>query len=110
MCRIPGRSPSVAPKGTDPGRPVFLTAARSGLPVIQCVKPKGPVGASREKDAWGNRSSGNANVLELSAAYDLDKSVQLRAYAGRSGGSMGVASGGEGYRRRYVGVAVTGWF
>jgi tetratricopeptide (TPR) repeat protein len=68
------------------------------------------VGASREEDGWGNRSSGNPNVLELSAAYDLDKSVQLRAYAGGSGGSMGVASGGEGYWRRYVGVAVTGWF
>ena len=66
------------------------------------------VGASREKDGWGNRSSGNPNVLELSAAYDLDKSVQLRAYAGGSGGSMGVASGGEGYWRRYVGLAVTG--
>jgi hypothetical protein len=68
------------------------------------------VGASREKDGWGNRSSGNPNVLELSAAYDLDKSVQLRAYAGGSGGSMGVASGGEGYWRRYAGIAVTGWF
>ncbi len=68
------------------------------------------VGASREEDGWGNRSSGNPNVLELSAAYDLDKSVQLRAYAGGSGGSMGVASGGDGYWRRYVGVAVTGWF
>ena len=68
------------------------------------------VGASREEDGWGNRSSGNPNVLELSAAYDLDKSVQLRAYAGGSGGSMGVASGGEGYWRRYAGVAVTGWF
>ncbi len=68
------------------------------------------VGASREEDGWGNRSSGNPNVLELSAAYDLDKSVQLRAYAGGSGGSMGLASGGEGYWRRYVGVAVTGWF
>jgi tetratricopeptide (TPR) repeat protein len=68
------------------------------------------VGASREKDAWGNRSSGNPNVLELSAVYDLDKSVQLRAYAGGSGGSMGVASGGEGYWRRYAGIAVTGWF
>jgi hypothetical protein len=68
------------------------------------------VGASREEDGWGNRSSGNPNVLELSAAYDLDKSVQLRAYAGGSGGSMGVTGGGEGYWRRYVGVAVTGWF
>ncbi|MGE5162266.1 MAG: hypothetical protein ACM3O5_12220 [Betaproteobacteria bacterium] len=74
------------------------------------LRMKVGVGASREKDGWGNRSSGNPNVLELSATYDLDKSVQLRAYAGGSGGSMGVASGGEGYWRRYVGVAVTGWF
>jgi len=74
------------------------------------LRMKVGVGASSEKDAWGNRSSGNPNVLELSAVYDLDKSVQLRAYAGGSGGSMGVASGGEGYWRRYVGVAITGWF
>jgi hypothetical protein len=34
----------------------------------------------------------------------------MRAYAGGSGGSMGVTSGGEGYWRRYVGIGVTGWF
>jgi len=68
------------------------------------------VGASREEDGWGNRSSGSPNLLELAAACDLDKSMQLRADAGGSGGSMGVASGGEGYWRRHVGVAVTGWF
>ncbi|HET9023003.1 MAG TPA: tetratricopeptide repeat protein [Burkholderiaceae bacterium] len=68
------------------------------------------VGTSREEDAWGNRSTGKPNVLELAAVYDLDKSVQLRAYAGGSGGSMGVTSGGEGYWRRYAGIAITGWF
>lgn len=68
------------------------------------------VGVSREKDGWGNRSSGNPNLIELSATYDIDPSLQLRAYAGGSGGSMGVASGGEGYWRRYAGIVLSGWF
>jgi hypothetical protein len=68
------------------------------------------LGTSREEDAWGNVSRGKPNLLELSVGYDLDKSVRMRAYAGGSGGSMGVASGGEGYWRRYVGIGITGWF
>lgn len=68
------------------------------------------LGTAREQDGWGNRSSGNPNLWELSAGYELDRSVRLRAYAGGSGGTMGVASGGEGYWRRYVGLGLTAWF
>lgn len=68
------------------------------------------LGTAREEDGWGVRSSGNPNLWELSAGYDLHRSLRLRAYAGGSGGSMGVATGGEGYWRRYLGIGVTGWF
>lgn len=68
------------------------------------------LGIAREEDGWGQRSSGHPNLWELSAGYDLHRSLRVHAYAGGSGGSMGVASGGEGYWRRYVGVGVTGWF
>ena len=72
---------------------------------------KAGVGTSREEDGWGNQSTGKPNLLELSAAYDLDKSIKLRAYAGGSGGSAGITtSGGEGYWRRYAGIGITGWF
>lgn len=68
------------------------------------------VGSAREKDGWGNRSSGDPNLWELSAGYDLARSLRLRAWAGGSGGSMGVGSGGEGYWRRFAGIGITGWF
>jgi hypothetical protein len=72
---------------------------------------KAGVGTSREEDGWGNQSTGKPNLLEVSAAYDLDKSIKLRAYAGGSGGSAGITtSGGEGYWRRYAGIGITGWF
>jgi tetratricopeptide (TPR) repeat protein len=68
------------------------------------------VGTARERDGWGNRSSGDPNLWELSAGYDLAPSLRLRAWAGGSGGSMGVGSGGEGYWRRFAGIGITGWF
>lgn len=68
------------------------------------------VGTARETDGWGNRAKGEPNVWELSISYDLARQLKLRAWAGGSGGSMGVGSGGEGYWRRYVGLGVTGWF
>ncbi|MFA7666267.1 MAG: tetratricopeptide repeat protein [Burkholderiaceae bacterium] len=68
------------------------------------------LGTARETDGWGNRVSAKPHLWELSVAYDLARSLQLRAWAGGSGGSMGVGSGGEGYWRRYVGISVTGWF
>lgn len=71
---------------------------------------KAGLGTARERDGWGNRSDGEPNLWEIAAAYDLNRSVQLRAWAGGSGGSMGVGSGGEGYWRRYAGVGLTGWF
>lgn len=68
------------------------------------------VGTAREKDGWGKRSSGDPHLWELSAGYDLAPSLRLRAWAGGSGGSMGVGSGGEGYWRRFAGIGITGWF
>lgn len=68
------------------------------------------LGAARETDGFGNRSSGSPNLLELAAGYDLTKSLRLRARAGGAGGAMGVGSGGQGYWRRYAGVDLTGWF
>jgi tetratricopeptide (TPR) repeat protein len=68
------------------------------------------VGTARETDGWGNRAKGEPNLWELSISYDLARQLKLRAWAGGSGGSMGVGSGGEGYWRRYVGLGVTGWF
>lgn len=68
------------------------------------------LGIAREEDGWGLRSSGHPNLWEVSAGHDLHRSVRVRAYAGGSGGSMGVASGGEGYWRRYIGIRLTGWF
>ena len=68
------------------------------------------LGAAREKDGWGNRSDGDPHLWELAASYDLSPSLRLRAWAGGSGGSMGVGSGGEGYWRRFAGIGITGWF
>jgi tetratricopeptide (TPR) repeat protein len=86
----------------------FVTVSHEARPWDVALKLG--LGTAREEDGWGNPSSGNPNLLELSAGYDLNRSLRLRAYAGGSGGSMGVASGGEGYWRRYGGFGLTGWF
>lgn len=68
------------------------------------------LGTAREKDGWGNRSSGRPNLWELVAVHDLSPTLQLQARIGGSGSGMGVGAGGSGYWRRYAGVSLTGWF
>ena len=105
--------------GTRPGRgywnPESYREARAYLAFGHEAWPwdftlKLGVGTARETDGWGNRAKGEPNLWELSISYDLARQLKLRAWAGGSGGSMGVGSGGEGYWRRYVGLGVTGWF
>lgn len=68
------------------------------------------VGTSRETDGWGNRSTGQPNLLEVAVGYDIRPELRMRAWAGGSGGSIALGSGGSGYWRRAAGVSLTGWF
>lgn len=70
------------------------------------------VGAGRysEVDGWGTHSGGPTRMWEAWVAYDLDKSLRLRAYAGGSDSSASAGGGGAGYWRNYIGIALIGWF
>jgi tetratricopeptide (TPR) repeat protein len=63
-----------------------------------------------EHDGWGGRTEDVALAAEGVAAYDFSPDLQLRFYAGGSRSGAGIGSGGEGYYRSYVGVALVGYF
>jgi tetratricopeptide (TPR) repeat protein len=67
------------------------------------------VGVSREVDGFGNQSSGNPNVWELSMGRDITPTWRARFYAGGSGSNFAAGSGGSGYWRRFAGASITGW-
>ncbi len=68
------------------------------------------IGSAREVDGWGTRASGHPHLWEFAVVRDLSPQLQLRAQIGGSGSGMGLAGGGSGYWRRYVSVALIGWY
>lgn len=69
------------------------------------------VGQARERIDGGGRSSSNPAQWELGWQRDVSPGLQLRAAAGASGQSFGLAGGGEaGYWRRYASVGLSAWW
>lgn len=67
-------------------------------------------GYFNEHDGWGGTTSDVTLAAEGAAAYDFSPDLQLRIYAGGSRAGAGIGSGGEGYYRSYVGIALVGYF
>lgn len=68
---------------------------------------------SREVDTAGNASRGAPHLWEIAAGLDTAPGWRLRAAAGGSGQSLGLASSGTSgarYWRRWAQLSVHGWF
>jgi tetratricopeptide (TPR) repeat protein len=68
------------------------------------------LGRSRERDGFGNVSTGKPNEWELAVALDAAATVRARLSVGGSGSSLGIGSGGADYWRRFAMLTLYGWF
>lgn len=72
------------------------------------------LGHARERDGWGNTSTGHPNQWQLALAHELSPGLRLQLAASGSGSSLalgsGAGGGGAGYWRRSLSAGVIGWF
>lgn len=87
-----------------------LYASVSGEKMDWSFDARASAGYFTERDGWGGKTQDVALAAEGAVAYDFSPDLQLRFYAGGSRSGAGIGSGGEGYYRSYVGIALVGYF